>query len=556
MYLGTMVIFEKEKTSIQWKEISQSLRVNEKVFTCLKSAIRYANQTHPTLFIISKDAKTTIPWKMTNSLIKSHLNVSSKHLICSNDAISEPIFPVIAHDPDGILTALESIVHENYIQDCIVKFQGIPYGEGRILLGTSPKMITLYKTILRRSMGDKHCLIYGETGVGKTLTAEALHFYHPERSKNSIESIDIGKVEETLFEACLFGAKKGAYTGCNENKKGFFEKSSDGTLFIDEIGNVSLDNQKKLLEALEKKIFTPLGGHEPRKITARMIFATNNNLRKMVEEKEFMQDLLARIGRLTIHIPPLRDRKEDIPLLATDHINTLNHQYGRSKQITEEALKHLMGYSWPENVRDLHAVLELAYQESTDNNLRVEDFNNIDISKKDLLPEPQVHLISLYSSNNFKNDSSVGLIARTKKNMEERNAKICEIAKGIGMSKTGFFMWFKNPLENLKDLRGISSRYITRLEYWNNTGTFLPLNDIDKIKEIMKAHQLTLQDFSTALKVTRQAVSKWLQKIRVDENGIFSYHGIPQDKAELIIAILKNRPLSLIPSNQKIAHRG
>jgi transcriptional regulator with PAS, ATPase and Fis domain len=556
--LGKIVIFEKEPTSIPWKEIAKSLRVEEKIITCLKSAIHCTNQTNPAIFLISQTDNKKLPWKFINPLIKSHLNDSSKNYIVSSTPISDSIFPVLAPTPSEIIQSLENIIHEKFIFESIKKYHGLPVGDGKLMLGESPAMIKLYKMILRRSNGNENCLIYGESGVGKTLTTDALHCYHPSRSKYSMETVNVTEISDNIFEAEFFGAKKGAYTGCEKDKLGFFDKTK-GTLFIDEIGNLPLLSQSKLLRALGDKKYKPLGSQESKEINARLICATNKNLKQMVLEKKFMEDLLYRIEKVSIRIPSLQERKEDIPLLVDDYVNSLNLRHGKSKKVPDNVHRYLMLYPWPGNIRELHGKLDIAFEDSGADDVSVDHFPDLKIDPKMLLKKEQskespfVHYISLYSSTDHPEKKQVRLISRLKEKMIERTISQKELAKNLGIAKSTISMWFQKNL-----IRGISGDLIKKIEEWLETGQLPTRNERktenqvaeDKIKLMMDAQKISHRELADALGVSRQVVSKWLRKLELDDQENLINKGIPKDKADLIILILKNGKLSLTSSSK------
>lgn len=562
--LGQIVIFEKDPTDIPWKEIAKTLRVKEKVFTCLKSAIQYVNQNEPSVFLISNADSKKLPWKHINPLIQSHLNASSKKMIISSNNIIDPIFPLIAPTSGKIVDALENLVHEKYILENIKKHKGLPVVDGKIMLGESPAMITLFQMILRRSAGDENCLIYGESGVGKTVTTEALHYYHADRHKHPLEIVNIGEVNESVFEAEFFGARKGSYTGCTQDRRGLFDRT-EGTLFIDEIGNLPMGSQNKLLRALGDKKYKPVGSQETKDIKARLVFATNRDLNKMVEEKQFMGDLLFRIEKLSIHIPSLRERKTDIPLLVNDYVTSLNWRYGKSKRVTEETSKYLALYSWPGNIRELRSKIEMAFIESNGSDITIDNFRDIQIDAKLLLDadrykaQTHVHFLSLHTSGKPQDKHLASLSLRLKEKMIERNTERSEIMQNVGISKTTLSRFLKENPKNIKEIKGISKEFTSRLEYWIETGKFLPINSehVDfcvsdvKIKKIMDERQLGLRDLAESLNVSKQAVSKWLKRITIDERGVFTFIGIPKDKAELIVFFLKQGKISTKPVEAK-----
>ena len=242
------------------------------------------------------------------------------------------------------------------------------------LIGESPAMQKVKETITRLSETDANILISGENGTGKDLVARLLKYYSPRRDDAFI-TIDLGSIPEQLFESELFGYEKGAFTEARKSKPGRMETASGGTLFLDEIGNLSLPMQAKLLTAIEKRYITRLGAVEPIPIDVRLICATNANLHQLVAEGNFRQDLLYRINTIELIIPPLRERGEDILLLAEHFLKHYNRKYKKEiKGFSRDASAKLMKYKWPGNVRELQHVLERAVILNESSLLRPNDF--------------------------------------------------------------------------------------------------------------------------------------------------------------------------------------
>ena len=228
------------------------------------------------------------------------------------------------------------------------------------MIGTSQVMQEVFEAIDKLSHTDANILILGENGTGKDLVARALYRCSPRVCKPFI-TIDLGSVPEGLFESELFGYEKGAFTDARKAKAGRMEVASGGTLFLDEIGNLSLSMQAKLLTAIEKRCISRIGSTEDTPIDVRLICATNADIRQMVEEGNFRQDLLYRINTVEIHIPPLRERGEDILLLADFFLQRYSHKYKKDiRALSREAKLKLMRYSWPGNVRELQHAMERA----------------------------------------------------------------------------------------------------------------------------------------------------------------------------------------------------
>ena len=229
-----------------------------------------------------------------------------------------------------------------------------------VMIGESTVMKELTDTINRLADTDANILILGENGTGKDLVARSLRYYSPRREKPFI-TIDLGSIPESLFEGELFGFEKGAFTDAHQAKAGRMEIAAGGTLFLDEIGNLSLPMQSKLLTAIEKRQVSRLGSTKVIPIDVRIISATNADINELVEQGKFRQDLLYRINTIEIHIPPLRERGEDIILLAEHFLKVYAHKYKKEfKGLNREAKQKLMRYAWPGNVRELQHAMERA----------------------------------------------------------------------------------------------------------------------------------------------------------------------------------------------------
>ncbi len=242
------------------------------------------------------------------------------------------------------------------------------------LIGSSPAMQKVKETIFKLSDTDANILVLGENGTGKDLVARMLKHFSP-RQEAPLVTIDLGSIPEQLFESELFGYEKGAFTDARKSKPGRMEIASGGTLFLDEIGNLTLPMQAKLLTAIEKRQIVRLGAVNPTPIDVRLICATNADLHKRVAEGNFRQDLLYRINTIELRIPPLRERGEDILLLAEHFLAKYNRKYRKgAKGLTREAKNKLLKYNWPGNVRELQHTLERAVILSDSNLLRPNDF--------------------------------------------------------------------------------------------------------------------------------------------------------------------------------------
>ena len=249
------------------------------------------------------------------------------------------------------------LVHENRnlrqnIQERYHKFANI--------IGRSPRMRQVFDLIIQAAPSRSTILIQGESGTGKELVARAIHT-NSSRSERAFVTVNSGNLPPDLLESTLFGHVKGAFTGAIYPKKGLFDLADRGSIFFDEIGNVPLETQAKLLRVIQERDFMRLGGMETIKVDVRIIAATNVDLRLMMEEGKFREDLFYRLHVISIQLPPLRQRKDDIPILARHFL----HKYGEENrkvelELTPEALDLLTGYDWPGNVRELENVVERA----------------------------------------------------------------------------------------------------------------------------------------------------------------------------------------------------
>lgn len=246
--------------------------------------------------------------------------------------------------------------------------------EEDICWGKSPAMQRLLTMIKKVAVTDANVLITGENGTDKELIAKMIHRYSP-RAAETLIIVDMGAVTETLFESELFGHVKGAFTDAKADRSGKFEAADGGSLFLDEIGNLSYPLQAKLLSALQTRHITRVGSNKSISVDIRLISATNKNLFKSVKKGEFREDLLYRINTIHLEVPPLRERREDIPQLADFFLRRLARKYGKSDlKLGEKALCKLESYAWPGNVRELEHAIEKAVILSDNQELQPNDF--------------------------------------------------------------------------------------------------------------------------------------------------------------------------------------
>lgn len=242
------------------------------------------------------------------------------------------------------------------------------------LLGSAPAMRHVFDTIEKVAVTDANVLILGENGSGKDAVASVLH-RQSLRSEEVFIPVDVGAISETLFESELFGHVKGAFTDAKEDRAGRFEVAKGGTLFLDEIGNLPVSLQAKLLHAVEGREIIRVGSNKPIPVDVRLVCATNIPIYKKVQDGTFRQDLLYRINTVEIHIPPLRERTEDIPTLAQHFLETYSRKYDRpGKTISNEATRRLLDYAWPGNVRELQHAVERAVIMSENETITPHDF--------------------------------------------------------------------------------------------------------------------------------------------------------------------------------------
>jgi DNA-binding NtrC family response regulator len=225
------------------------------------------------------------------------------------------------------------------------------------MIGSSPSMVEIYKVISRVAPTDATVLLEGETGTGKEMVARMIHRNSP-RAAQPFVPVDCASIAPSLLESELFGALRGAYTGADRDRVGVFEAANHGTVFLDEIGDIELNFQLKLLRFLQEREIRPLGASKPKQVDVRVIAATNRDLQKLVDEGKFREDLWFRLNVVRIVLPPLCERRGDVPLLAHYFLRKYNERYGQNAKLTESGLKALEQYTWPGNVRQLQHLME------------------------------------------------------------------------------------------------------------------------------------------------------------------------------------------------------
>jgi two-component system response regulator HydG len=297
------------------------------------------------------------------------------------------------------------------------------------IIGKSAKMQDIFSKIDKVAPTDANILIMGENGTGKDLVAKAIHQQSLRASKPYIK-VDVGALTESLFESELFGHKKGAFTDAREDREGRFASANGGTLFLDEIGNIQLQQQAKLLSVLQNRQITKLGTNTPQDIDIRLICATNLPLSELANESRFRKDLIYRINTVEIMIPPLRNRKEDIPLLANHYLKTYCEKYFKNQiELGPKALEKLRDYHFPGNVRELQYIMERA----------VIMADNSVLQATDLLFSP----IELNTHSKALNDQETKLSAIEKNTIlrviDKNNGNITKAAKELGITRTALY---------------------------------------------------------------------------------------------------------------------
>ena len=275
-------------------------------------------------------------------------------------------------DNDNLIGKIRAALHERKSSQLVHPVERP--SEPAMIIGHSPVMMKLIKVVTKVAKTDANVLITGENGTGKEMLAREIHRLSL-RSGREMVNVDMGAVSESLFESELFGYEKGAFTDARKAKAGRMEVATGGTLFLDEIGNLSLPMQAKLLTAIEKRCISRLGSTQATPIDVRLICATNADIRRLVDEGDFRQDLLYRINTIELHIPPLRERGNDILLLAEYFLQRYARKYQKEMRgLTREAKNKLLKYAWPGNVRELQHTVERAVILGDGSLLRPENF--------------------------------------------------------------------------------------------------------------------------------------------------------------------------------------
>lgn len=257
-------------------------------------------------------------------------------------------------DLDTLLSAVRRAFSHGFGEDEELEPEDQPETE---MIGSSPAMVEIYKTASRVAPTDATVVIEGETGTGKELVARMIHRFS-KRAAQPFVPVDCTSISPALIESELFGAMKGAFTGADRDRTGVFEAAHKGTVFLDEIGDIDPSFQVKLLRFLQEREIRPVGSSREKKVDVRVVVATNRDLQKLVEDGRFREDLWFRLNVVRLTLPPLRERRSDVPLLARHFLNKYNSRYNRGAKLTESGLKALKDFTWPGNVRQLQHMVE------------------------------------------------------------------------------------------------------------------------------------------------------------------------------------------------------
>lgn len=328
-----------------------------------------------------------------------------------------------------IETALQLTENNENTQSGIVNSQSsiVNHFDRSFIIGESKALSDVLKIVERIANTNASVLISGESGTGKELIAEAIH-RNSQRASKPFVKVNLGGISQSLFESEMFGHKKGAFTDAVADRKGRFELADKGTIFLDEIGELDLSCQVKLLRVLQEQTFEPLGDSKPKKVDIRVVSATNANLQQMVQEKTFREDLFYRINLITIHLPALRERKEDIPLLAAHFAKKQCETNGLPPvELSQEANEWLSTLPFPGNIRELKNLVERTILVSANNPLQAADFQQ------------------QYQGTNIQNADADGLTLdevehiAIKKAYEKYHGNVSQMASALGLSRQALY---------------------------------------------------------------------------------------------------------------------
>src|ERR1700723_3670758 len=307
--------------------------------------LRYSKEVSPSSIFILITGVPTIDTAI------SAVNFGADRYVVKGDRLLDELRPAVQQVAEALALKKEA----GYLRRELRRLTGLDH-----MIGTSPKMRAIFELIQNIAPHPSPVLLTGESGTGKVLVGRASH-ENSARAKNPFITINCGAFPETLLESELFGYVKGAFTGANENRQGLFQAAHGGTLFMDEIGNMSLTMQVKLYRVLQEGKVRPIGSTEESDVDVRVIAATNKDFAKEIAEGRFREDLYYRLSVIPIHLPALRQRREDIPLLARSFLDRYSKSMGKKiEAISPETVRRLEAYDWPGNVRELENTMERA----------------------------------------------------------------------------------------------------------------------------------------------------------------------------------------------------
>lgn len=298
------------------------------------------------------------------------------------------------------------------------------------IVGSSPALTQVLDTIQRVAPTNAPVLILGESGTGKELIAEAIH-RQSRRASESFVKVNLGGVSQSLFESEMFGYRKGAFTGAVADRAGRFELADKGTIFLDEIGDLDLASQVKLLRVLQDQTFEPLGDSHTRQVNVRIVCATNADLPKLIEEGRFREDLYYRINLITVHLPPLRERKDDIPALAAYFINKQCEANALPPvTLSDDAVKRLKSFSYPGNIRQLKNIVERAVLMSGKSVITAED---IELPAEHSTPHTPHSTLNTISTLEEQERTAI------ENAMKEYDGNLSKVAEALGLSRGALY---------------------------------------------------------------------------------------------------------------------
>ncbi|HZA33830.1 MAG TPA: sigma-54 dependent transcriptional regulator, partial [Vicinamibacterales bacterium] len=304
------------------------------------------------------------------------------------------------------------------------------------LVGRDPRLLRILQLIGRVAPTDASVLITGESGTGKELVADAIH-RNSRRAQGPFVKVNLGGISASLFESEMFGHIKGAFTDARADRKGRFEVAHGGTIFLDEIGDLDPASQVKMLRVLQDRTFEVLGSSQRRTVDVRVVAATNRNLAEMVTRGEFREDLLYRINLISVHLPPLRERRDDIAPLASRFLQTVGHLYGREGlRLSGDAIAWLQAQPWPGNIRQLRQSVERTLLVTERNILEAEDFRaTADMEPRDVARDtlPAVGSMTL-------DEIEKAMIL---KSLKHHAGNISKVAEALGLSRAALYRRFE-----------------------------------------------------------------------------------------------------------------